>query len=159
MKMSTENKIERSKIGKGSKIWNYAVVYDSEIGDNVNIGSHAEIGWAKIGNNCRIGYGVFICSGVTIEDDCFIAPRVCFTNDTHPSVKKAVWHDESGKPFVPEKTLVKKGAIIGANATILPGIIIGEGALIGAGSVLTKDTPPYEIWAGNPAKKIGEVKK
>ncbi len=157
--MEIPNTVERSKIGKNTKIWHYAVVYGSEIGDNVNIGSNAEIGEAKIGNNCRIGHGVFICGGVTIEDDCFIAPGVCFTNDKHPSAKKALELHMTRKKFEPEKTLVKRGAVIGANATILSGITIGEGALIGAGAVLTKDTPPYEIWAGNPAKKIGEVKK
>ncbi len=157
--MEVPKTVERSKIGKNTEIWHYAVVYDSEIGDNVNIGSNAEISEAKIGNNCRIGHGVFICSGVTIEDDCFIAPGVCFTNDRNPSAIKALELHKQGKKFEPEKTLVKRGAVIGVNATILCGITIGEGALIGAGSVLTKDTPPYEIWAGNPAKKIGEVKK
>ncbi len=157
--MSTGKVIERSKIGKNTKVWDYAIVYDSEVGDNVNIGSHAEVGGAKIGNNCRIGYGVFICSGVTIEDDCWISPRVCFTNDSTPSVRKAVEHKAQGNPFVPEKTLVKKGAVIGSNATILPGITIGENAVIGAGAVVTKDVPPSEIWIGNPARKLRNVEE
>ena len=156
--MPTNNLIERSKLGKNTKVWDYAVVYDSEIGSNVNIGSHAEVGGAKIGNNCIIGYGAFICSGVTLEDNCWISPRVCFTNDSHPSVKKALKHHSSGKRLEPEKTLVKKGAVIGSNATILPGITIGENAIIGAGSVVTKDVPPSEIWVGNPAKKLRNVK-
>ncbi len=157
--MSTEKIIERSKIGKNTKVWGYAVVYDSEIGDNASIGSHAEVGNAKIGNNCRIGYGTFICSGVTIEDDCWISPRVCFTNDSNPSVKKAAQHHETGKPFMPEKTLVKRGAVIGSNATILPGLTIGENAVVGAGAVVTKDVPPNEVWVGNPARKLRNVEE
>lgn len=158
-RMSTGKIIERSRIGKKTRVWNYAVIYDSEIGDNASIGSHAEIGGAKIGNNCRIGYGVFICSGVIIEDDCFISPRVCFTNDRNPSVKKATECHESGKAYIPERTLVKKGAVIGSNATILPGITIGESAIIGAGSVVTRDVPSHEIWVGNPARKLRRVEK
>ena len=157
--MSTGKIIERSKIGKNTKVWDYAVIYDSEIGDNASIGSHAEIGGAKIGNNCRIGYGVFICSGVTIEDDCFISPRVCFTNDSNPSVKKAMECHASGIAYIPEKTLVKKGAVIGSNTTILSGITIGEKAVIGAGAVLTKDVSAREIWVGNPAKKLKNVEE
>lgn len=148
------NTVERSKLGKNTKVWSYAVVYDSEIGDNVNIASHAEIGSAKIGNNCRIGHSVFICKGVVIEDDCFISQGVCFTNDRYPSAQKALKHHESGEEYVPEKTLVKKGAVIGANATILSGVTIGENAVIGAGAVVTKDIPPGEIWVGNPARKL-----
>lgn len=152
--MEVPNTIERSKIGKGTRIWHYAVVYDSEIGENVNIGSNAEVGEAKIGNNCRIGHGVFICSGVTIEDDCFIAPGVCFTNDTHPSAMKALELHRQGRKYEPEKTLVRKGAVIGVNATILPGVTIGENAVVGAGAVVTKDIPPSEVWVGNPARKL-----
>ena len=98
----------------------------------------------KIGDNVTIKPGVQIWDGITIEDDVFIGPNVTFTNDLFPRSKK---HPEKF-----EKTLIKKGASIGANATILAGITIGENALIGAGSVVTKDIPANEIWLGNPAK-------
>jgi UDP-2-acetamido-3-amino-2,3-dideoxy-glucuronate N-acetyltransferase len=146
--------IEKSKIGRGTKIWDYAVVFGSEIGENCNIASSAEIGGAKIGNNCRIGHAVFICKGVTIEDNCFISQGVCFTNDSYPSVKKVLDIQAAKKEFEPEPTLVKPGVVIGANATILPGITIGKNAMIGAGAVVTKDVPDGEIWVGNPAKKL-----
>jgi acetyltransferase-like isoleucine patch superfamily enzyme len=98
----------------------------------------------KIGDNVTIKPGVQIWDGITIEDDVFIGPNVTFTNDLFPKSKN--------KNFELKKTTIKKGASIGANATILAGITIGENALIGAGSVVTKDIPANEIWLGNPAK-------
>ena len=98
----------------------------------------------KIGDNVTIKPGVQIWDGITIEDDVFIGPNVTFTNDLFPKSKN--------KNFELKKTTIKKGASIGANATLLAGITIGENALIGAGSVVTKDVPSNEIWMGNPAK-------
>lgn len=98
----------------------------------------------KIGDNVTIKPGVQIWDGITIEDDVFIGPNVTFTNDLFPKSKN--------KNFELKKTTIKKGASIGANATILAGITIGENALIGAGTVVTKDVPSNEIWMGNPAK-------
>ncbi len=146
--------VERSRIGNNTVVWGCAVVYDSVIGDNVNIASHAEVGCARIGDNCRIGHAAFICGGVIIEDNCFISQGVCFTNDRAPSALKAQEYHHSGGKFEPEKTLVRKGAVIGANATILSGVTIGENAVIGAGSVVTKDVPDGEVWVGNPARPL-----
>lgn len=106
------------------------------------IHSHVWIGdTVVIGHRVKIQAFAFIPNGVTIEDDVFIGPHVCFTNDRHPPSTN--W----------EQTVVKKGAAIGANATILPGVTIGEDALVGAGAVVTCDIPKGEVWTGNPATK------
>jgi len=144
-----EKEIKNCKIGKNTKIWHFVNLYDCEIGDNCVIASFVEIGKAKIGNNCRIEAYVFIPEGVTIEDDVFIGPHVCFINDKYPK-SKGEWKLK--------KTIVKKGASIGANATILCGIKIGKNSLIGAGSVVTKDVPDDVLVVGNPAK-IKEIEK
>lgn len=135
-----------TKIGRKTKIWNYTNIYDSEIGEYCNIGSYTEISSARIGNNVRIGAFGFICPRVIIEDDVFIAPRVTFLHDKYPPSKGIGWED----------IIVKKGAKIGGNVTILPGVTIGENALVGAGSVVTKDVPAYSVVYGNPAR-IKEV--
>jgi UDP-2-acetamido-3-amino-2,3-dideoxy-glucuronate N-acetyltransferase len=137
--------------GRNTKIWQPCKVYDTAIiGKGCNIGVNCEIGHnVKIGNGVRIGHGCFIPEGVTIEDGCFIAPGVFFSNDKHPpSHDKSQWG----------KILIKKGAIIGMRATILPGVVVGEGAMVGAGSVLTKDVPAGEKWYGNPAMPHGKYK-
>lgn len=141
--------VERCHLGATSSIWDFCVVLDSELGENVNVSGLCFIKGATIGDNCRIGAGAFICDGVRIEKNCFIGPKVTFTNDKNPMV-----NDEHYATFVPEKTNVLEGARIGANATILPGITIGKYALIGAGSVVTKDVPDYEVWVGNPARRM-----
>jgi acetyltransferase-like isoleucine patch superfamily enzyme len=134
--------IKNCKIGKNTKIWHFVNLYECEIGDNCVIGSFVEIGKAKIGNNCKIESHVFIPDGVTIEDDVFIGPHVCFTNDKYPKIK-GEWELK--------ETLIKKGASIGANATILCGITIGKNSLIGAGSIVTKNVPDNTIVFGTPA--------
>jgi len=144
-----EKEIRNCKIGKKTKIWHFVNLYESEIGDNCVIGSFVEIGKAKIGNNCKIEAHAFIPSGVIIEDDVFIGPHVCFTNDKYPKTK--------GK-WKLIKTLVKSGASIGANATILCGITIGKNSLVGSGAVVTKDVPDNAVVTGNPAI-IKEIKK
>ncbi len=135
--------INNTKIGEGTKVWNYANLWESEIGKNCMIGSHAEIGRAKVGDNCKIEAFAFVPPGVTIEDNVFVGPHVCFTNDKRP---KATGDWELSK------TVVKKGASIGANATIVCGVTIGENALVGAGAVVTKDVPAGKTVAGNPAR-------
>jgi acetyltransferase-like isoleucine patch superfamily enzyme len=140
---------DENKIGKNCTIYQPVNIYDSEIGDNVSIAPFTEIGGSKIGNRTRIGMGVFIPPKTIIEEDCFISPRVCFTNDKNPSIKKCL-----NGTFIPFGIIVKKGAMIGANSTILPGVTIGKGVIVGAGSVVTKDVPPYTTVAGNPAKRI-----
>lgn len=142
--------IKNCKIGKNTKIWDFVNLYGCQIGRNCLIGAFVEIQKdVNIGNNCKIQSHSFICSLVTIEDNVFIGHGVVFINDRYPP---------AGDPSKWEKTRVKKGAIIGSNATILP-VTIGQGAIIGAGAVVTKDVPPYAIVVGNPAKIIGHNKK
>ncbi len=118
------------------------IAEEATIGDDCKIHSHVWIGKkVKIGNRCKIQSFAFIPDGVTLEDEVFVAPHACFTNDKYPPSHGKGW----------TTTLVKRGAVIGANATILPGIIIGEKAVIGAGAVVTKDVLPGAIVKGNPA--------
>jgi acetyltransferase-like isoleucine patch superfamily enzyme len=123
-----------------------SVILTEDIGEGTVIHALVWIGdTVKIGKNCKIQAFTFIPSGVTIEDNVFIGPHVCFTNDKHPKAQ-GEWEVI--------QTLVKSGASIGANSTILSGITIGENSTIGAGSVVTKDVPEYETWAGNPARPL-----
>ncbi len=138
--------IKNAKIGKNTKIYDQVNLYGCEIGDNTKIDAFVYIeGGVKIGNNVKIRPFTFICEGVTIEDDVFIGPNVTFTNDKNPRVR-GEWELL--------RTTVKKGASIGAGAVILPGITIGEYALVGAGAVVTKDVPPRAVVVGNPARVI-----
>lgn len=138
--------VQSQQIGDGTSIWQFCVVLkNARIGRNCNINCQVLIeNLVTIGDNVTIKSGVQIWDGVTLEDNVFIGPNVTFTNDLFPKSKN--------KDFKLEKTLIQKGASIGANATILAGITIGENALIGAGSVVTKNVPANEIWVGNPAK-------
>ena len=141
--------IKRAEIGEGTKIYDQVNLYGCVIGNNSKIDAFVYIeSGVKIGNNVKIRPFVFIPEGVEIEDNVFIGPGVIFTNDKYPRVK--------GKWRL-LKTLVKKGASIGAGAVILPGITIGETAIVAAGSVVTKDVPPNAIVAGNPARIVGYV--
>lgn len=137
--------VKTNKIGINSVIWQYVVILpEAELGDNCNINAHCFIeNDVKIGNNVTIKCGVYIWDGVIIEDNVQIGPNVTFINDKYPRSKM---------PFKLHRTTIKKNASIGGGATILGGITIGENSLIGAGSVVTKDVPPDEIWIGNPAK-------
>ena len=125
--------VQSRNIGDGTNIWQYCVVLpNAVIGDNCNICSHCFIeNDVKIGNNVTVKCGVQLWDGIEIEDDVFIGPNVTFCNDRYPK--------SGNKNFKLEKVVVKKGASIGANATILPGVTIGENALVGAGAVVTKD--------------------
>jgi len=138
--------VKSEHIGDNTNVWQFTVVAaGASIGANCNICSHCFIeGGAIIGNNVTIKNGVFIWDGVQIEDDVFIGPNVTFTNDNNPKSKN--------KDFKLETTIIKQSASIGANATILPGITIGENAMVGAGSVVTKNVLPNAIVKGNPAK-------
>lgn len=134
-------------------------LYGCEIGDNTKIGSFVEIRrQAKVGRNVKIQAFAIIPEGVTIEDGVFIGPHVCFTNDRYPrAINSAGELLEAGDwEIVP--TVVRRGANIGANATILCGITIGEFALVGAGAVVTRDVPPYAIVCGVPARPTGDVR-
>nr|WP_276526108.1 acyltransferase [Photobacterium damselae] len=135
-------------IGSNTNIWQYSIIFENAvIGNNCNICAHTLVeNDVIIGNNVTIKSGVYIWDGIRIEDDVFIGPCVTFTNDKMPRSK--VYPDK----FL--TTIVRKGASIGANATILPGVIIHEGSMVGAGAVVTKDVPPYALVVGNPAKIV-----
>ena len=136
-------------LSKGVTVWMPSNVYhNASIGAGSSIGIFSEIGNKVIvGSNVRIGAMCFIPEGVTIEDDAWIGPRCTFTNDRFPPSDKSKW----------ETTLIKKGARLGANVSVVCGVVIGENALIGAGSVVTHDIPANEIWYGVPAVKKGTV--
>jgi|TARA_B100001971_G_C18231716_1_gene564363 acetyltransferase-like isoleucine patch superfamily enzyme len=151
--------IKDVKLGKNVQIYAFVNIYGCEIGDNTKIGSYVEIrDDVKIGKNCKIQAFAFIPQGVTIEDNVFIGPHACFTNDKYPRATSGGKLKEKGKDWFVEKTVVKKGASIGTSAIILCGVTIGENSIVGAGAVVTKDLPDNVIAAGNPAKIIGKVK-
>jgi UDP-2-acetamido-3-amino-2,3-dideoxy-glucuronate N-acetyltransferase len=143
--------VQSVNIGKDTTIWQYCVVLpEARIGNNTNICSHCFIeNQVVIGNNVTIKNGVYIWDGIEIEDNVFIGPNVTFTNDKYPHSKQY--------PDAFQKTIFKKGSSIGAGAVILGGITIGENALVGAGSVVTKNIPAKELWLGNPAKFIRKI--
>lgn len=142
------------KLGKNVKIHHPQLVnlYGCEIGSQSSVAAFVEIGMGvKIGKKVKIQAFVFIPEGVSIEDEVFIGPHVCFTNDKYPHSISSDWK------VVP--TVVKKGASIGANSTIVCGVTIGEGAMVGAGSVVTHDVSPWTVVAGCPAHVIRQIKK
>jgi UDP-2-acetamido-3-amino-2,3-dideoxy-glucuronate N-acetyltransferase len=144
---------EDVKLGKNIKIYEFVNLYGCEINDNTKIGTFVEIQkGARIGKNCKISSHTFICEGVTIEDDVFIGHNVTFINDLYPRATSDGGQLQTEDHWTCIPTFVKKGASIGSSATIMCGVTIGEGAMVGAGSVVTKDVPPNTIVAGNPAK-------
>jgi acetyltransferase-like isoleucine patch superfamily enzyme len=141
------------KLGKNVRLPDFINLYGCEIGDDVKIGPFVEIQkGAKIGSRCKISSHTFICEGVTLEDEVFVGHGVTFTNDRLPRAtnQKGELQTEVDWQCIP--TLVKRGASIGSGATVLCGITIGENAMIGAGSVVTKDVPAGAVVAGNPAR-------
>ena len=144
-------------VGDNVKFFNFVNAYHCTIGNNSKIGSFVEIQKeAVIGSNCKISSHSFICSGVEIGDNCFIGHHVVFTNDKYPRAvnEYGTIETESDWDGRFQKTLIGNNVSIGSNSTIICGVEINEGAIIGAGSVVTKSVPKNEIWAGNPAKKI-----
>jgi UDP-2-acetamido-3-amino-2,3-dideoxy-glucuronate N-acetyltransferase len=140
-------------LGQGVKIFGFTNLYGCEIGDDTKVGTFVEIQkGAKIGRRCKISSHSFICEGVTLEDEVFIGHGVMFTNDRFPRATSATGALQTEADWTCLPTVVKRGASIGSNATLLCGITIGEGAIVGAGSVVTKDVPPGAIVAGNPAR-------
>lgn len=137
---------ENFRIGKGSRVWHFANVEDDvSMGDRAVIGSHTYVGrGVKIGNGARIQSFVSICRNAVIEDEVFISPHVCITDDKHPRAGNPDYHAEP--------PTLKRGCTIGASALIMPGVVIGEGARVGAGAVVTKDVPPGETVMGVPAR-------
>jgi UDP-2-acetamido-3-amino-2,3-dideoxy-glucuronate N-acetyltransferase len=146
------------KLGKGVKIFDFVNLYGCTIGDNTKIGTFVEIQkGALIGKNCKVSSHTFICEGVIIEDNVFIGHNVTFINDTYPRATNTKGVLQTEGDWVCECTLVKNGASIGSGATLLCNITVGENAVIGAGSVVTKDVPANTIVAGNPARIIRPV--
>lgn len=143
--------VQTSNIGEGTFVWQHTVILaGAVIGNNCNINAHCFIeNAARIGNNVTVKCGVYIWDGITVEDDVFIGPNVTLTNDKHPRSKK--YPDDF------PKTLIKKGASIGGGSVILPGLTIGEYAMVGAGSLVTKDVPPHTLVFGSPAEPKGFI--
>ncbi len=140
-------------LGKDVKLSQFINLYGCEVGDHTKIGAFVEIQKnARIGKNCKISSHSFVCEGVTIEDNVFVGHGVTFINDAYPRATNTEGELQSEKDWKVEPTLVKKGASIGSGATILSNLVIGENALVGAGSVVTRDVPDNAIVAGNPAK-------
>jgi UDP-2-acetamido-3-amino-2,3-dideoxy-glucuronate N-acetyltransferase len=143
------------KLGKNVRIFDFTNLYGCEIGDDVKIGTFVEIQkGSKIGSRCKVSSHTFICEGVTLEDEVFIGHNVTFTNDRFPRSTTADGRLQTEADWKCTPTLVKRGASIGSGVTLLCGITIGENALVGAGSVVTKDVPPGAVVAGNPARII-----
>jgi UDP-2-acetamido-3-amino-2,3-dideoxy-glucuronate N-acetyltransferase len=141
------------KLGERVRICDFVNLYGCEIGDNSKIGTFVEIQkGARIGKNCKIQSHSFICEGVTIEDNVFIGHNVTFINDAYPRATTGNGKLQNEADWICVPTLVKQGASVGSSATLLCGITVGEKAIIGAGSVVTKDVPAYAIVAGNPAR-------
>src|SRR2546425_4446251 len=143
------------KLGKGVRIFGFTNLYGCEIGDDVKIGTFVKIQkGARIGSRCKISSHTFICEGVTLEDEVFVGHNVTFINDLYPRATNADGQLQTEQEWTCEPTLIKRGASIGSSATLLCGITIGEFAVVGAGSVVTRDVSPYSVVAGNPAKVL-----
>jgi acetyltransferase-like isoleucine patch superfamily enzyme len=143
------------KLGQNVRIYAFVNLYGCEIGDESKIGTFVEIQkGAKIGSRVKVSSHTFICEGVTIEDEVFIGHAVMFINDKYPRSTTGSGKLQTEEDWACVPTLVKRGASIGSNATILCGVTIGEGAIVGAGSVVTHDVSPNAVVAGNPAHLI-----
>lgn len=145
--------VQTKRIGEGTQIWQFVVVLaGASIGRNCNINAMVFIeNEVRVGHNVTVKCGVQLWDGVTLQDDVFIGPNATFTNDRYPRSKQY--------PGRCERTLVKQGATIGANSTILCGLTIGCNSMIGAGSVVTHDVPDGELWIGNPARSCGPARR
>jgi acetyltransferase-like isoleucine patch superfamily enzyme len=143
------------KLGADVRLSKFINLYGCEIGDETKIGAFVEIQKnARVGSRCKISSHSFICEGVNIEDNVFIGHGVMFTNDSYPRATTADGGLQTEADWRVERTVVKRGASIGTGATILPNLTIGESAIVGAGSVITRDVPAYAVVAGNPAKVL-----
>lgn len=146
------------KLGENVRIYAFVNMYGCEIGNESRVGTFVEIQkGAQIGQRVKISSHSFICEGVTIEDDVFIGHGVMFINDKYPRASNLNGAPQTEDDWVCQPTLVRKSASIGSNATILCGVTIGEGAIVGAGSVVTHDVPDWTIAAGNPARIIRKI--
>lgn len=145
-------------LGKNVKIYNYVNLYGCSIGDNSKIGTFVEIQKnVRIGKNCKISSHTFICEGVVIEDNVFIGHNVTFINDRYPRATNKEGQLQTDKDWDCLPTLIKKGASIGSSATVLGGLTVGENAIVGAASMVTKNVPAHTIFAGNPARFLNRL--
>lgn len=153
MTIHTLSDVQSPNIGENTRVWQYSVIFPKAIiGSGCNICAHTLIeNDVIIGNNVTVKSGVYIWDGIVIEDNVFIGPCVAFINDKNPRSKQY--------PTEFLKTVVKQGASIGANATVLPGIVLGDNCMIGAGAVVTKDVPANAVVVGNPAKIVKYIEK
>ncbi len=143
------------KLGKNVRIYDFTNLYGCELGDDVKVGTFVEIQkGAKIGHRCKISSHTFICEGVTLEDGVFIGHNVTFINDRNPRATNGTGQLQTEADWACIPTLVRRGASIGSGAVLLCGITVGENAIVGAGSVVTKDVPPGAVVAGNPARLL-----
>ena len=146
------------KLGANVQIHNFVNLYGCEIGTNSRIGAFVEIQkGARIGKNCKISSHSFICEGVTVEDDVFIGHHVVFINDRYPRAVTERGELQTSDDWIVHPTVVERGASIGSGAVILCDVTIGKEAIVGAGSIVTKNVPPRTIVAGNPARVIQTV--
>jgi UDP-2-acetamido-3-amino-2,3-dideoxy-glucuronate N-acetyltransferase len=146
------------KLGRDVKLSKFINLYGCEVGDESKIGAFVEIQKnASVGKRCKISSHTFICEGVTIEDNVFIGHGVVFINDSYPRATTDDGNLQTEADWKVERTVIRKGASIGSGVTILSRITIGENAIVGAGSVVTKDVPPNTIVAGNPARVLRHI--
>ena len=146
------------KLGQDVKIYAFVNLYGCEIGDDTKIGTFVEIQkGARIGNRVKVSSHSFICEGVTIEDEVFIGHGVMFINDKYPRAATGAGQLQTEADWTVTPTLIKRGASIGSNATILCGVTVGENAIVGAGSVVTRDVPSGVVIAGSPARIIRTI--
>ena len=146
------------KLGQDVRLSKFINLYGCEVGDGSKIGAFVEIQKnAKIGKNCKISSHSFICEGVLIEDNVFIGHGVTFINDPYPRATTEDGALQTESDWKVELTVIKRGASIGSGATILCNVTVGEHAIIGAGSVVTKDVPAYAVVAGNPARTLRQL--
>jgi len=151
--------INNVKLGKDVKIFDFVNIYGCSIDDNSKVGAFVEIQKnAFIGKNCKISSHTFICEGVHIEDNVFIGHNVTFINDKYPRATAEDGGLQTEADWQVVETFIKKGASVGSSSTILCGVTVGENAIVGAGSVVTKDVPPNTIVAGVPARIIKKIK-
>src|SRR6267154_4435376 len=161
--MSVPNSLQQIapdvKLGAGVCIYGFTNLYGCTIGNEVRIGTFVEIQkGASIGNRCKISSHTFICEGVTIEDDVFVGHNVTFINDKYPRSTNEGGALQTEADWQVVQTRIKKGASIGTSSTILCGVVVGENAIVGAGSVVTRDVPANAVVAGSPARILRKVK-